>query len=141
MITKFQNCGINNIIDYGLWVNEPQNILIGSNVFIGRNVYINAYERIQIGNFCAIAADCKLISGNHGYSDIEIPINLQAYENKPIILHDDVWLGYNVIILPGVILGKGCIVGAGSVVTKSFPDYSVIAGTPAKLIKKRGDEI
>ena len=137
MSSRFIEIGTNNIIDNNLWVNNAENISLKSNIFIGRDVYLNAYDKIEIGDYCAIGAGCKFITANHKSSDILIPINLQGYDKEPIKLIEDVWLGYNVIILPGVILGKGCIVAAGSVVTKSFDDYSVIAGVPAKLIRKR----
>lgn len=58
---------------------------------------------------------------------------------RTIMIEDDVWIGARAIILPGVKIGKGCIIGAGAVVTKSFDDYSVIGGNPAKLLKLRKD--
>ena len=78
----------------------------------------------------------KLITANHSTLDLSIPVEFRGLIKSPIRLDDNVWLGYNVIILPGVKLGKCCIVAAGSVVDKSFGDYSIIAGVPAKLIKK-----
>ena len=135
--SRLKENGKNNIIDHNLWVNNANNISLKSNIFIGRGVYLNAHEQIEIGNYCAIGAGSKFITANHGFSDISIPINLQKYSVSPIILNDDCWLGYNVIILPGVVLGKGCIVAAGAVVTRSFDDYSILAGVPAKLIRKR----
>jgi acetyltransferase-like isoleucine patch superfamily enzyme len=136
-ISQFSKFGSDNVVDTGIWVNKPDNISFGSNIFLGRNVYLNAYEKIEIGNFCIIAADCKLITANHKYRYSDIPIDQQGYECRPIKLHDNVWLGYDVIILPGVSLGKGCVVGAGSIVTKSFGDNTVIAGCPAKIIKTK----
>lgn len=130
-------CGKNITIDSDVWINQPENISIGEETFIGRNVYLNAYDSITIGSFCGIAAGCKIITGNHDVNNLKIEFKYEAILTAPIIINDGVWLGYNVIVLPGVTLGKGCVVGAGSVVTKSFDDYSVIAGVPAKLIKMR----
>ena len=129
--------GNGNKLDANIIINEPQNIKIGHNNFIGRNVHLIGHGYISIGNNCAIAADCKFISRNHLFSDRNITIYAQGYELKPINIGDDVWFGYNVIVLPGVTLGSGCVVAAGSIVTKSFPDYSIISGVPAKQIGKR----
>jgi len=127
-----------NKLDENIIINKPQNIRIGNNNFIGKNVHLIAHDKITIGNNCAIAADCKFITRNHDYSNKDIPVSEQPYIYKPINIGDDVWFGYNVVVLPGVNIGNGCVVAAGSVVSKSFSEYSVIGGVPAKLIKKRG---
>ena len=137
MFKQFSSIGVDSFVDLNVIIHYPENIKIGSKVFIGRNSILAAYDQITIGDNCAIAAGCKLISGNHSYSK---PINDQELEDyilDPIKLERDVWLGYDSIILPGVTLGKGCVVAAGSVVNSSFSEYSVIAGVPAKLVKKR----
>ena len=126
-----------NKLDESITINKPKNIKIGNNNFIGKNVHLIAHDKITIGNNCAIAADCKFITRNHGYSDKNILIVEQPYIYQPINIGDDVWFGYNVIVLPGVNIGNGCVVASGSVVNKSFPEYSVIGGVPAKLLKKR----
>lgn len=134
--SRFNECGDNNIFDKNIWINQAHNIRLKSNIFIGKDVFLNAYDRIEIGNFCAIGAGSKLITANHSTIDLSLPVEKRGLLKSPIILDDNVWLGYNVIILPGVKLGKGCVVAAGSVVTKSFDNYSMIGGVPAKLIKK-----
>jgi maltose O-acetyltransferase len=136
LYNRFEYCGNNVVFDYDVWINEVQNISIGSNAFIGKSVILNAYDKINIGENCGIAAGCKLITGNHKYKDPSLSFREQGFEYKPINLHRNVWLGYNVIILPGVDLGENCVVAAGSVVTKSFPDNSLIGGNPAKIINK-----
>lgn len=107
-------------------------------------------ESLTIGDFCSIASGVKFIlGGNHRMNYIStFPFKYllfeekEAYSNGGIILEDDVWLGSDVTILSGVKLGKGCVVAAGSVVAKSFPEYSIIGGVPAKVIGKRfSDEI
>jgi len=141
LVDQLSEIGVDSTIDFNVTMHYVENIKIGSNVFIGRNVLLAAYDSITIGDGCAIAAGCKLISGNHSYSQPGSVNNqsVKTYILDPIILENDVWLGYNVIVLPGVILGRECIVAAGSVVTKSFPEFSIIAGVPAKIIKMRND--
>tara|TARA_B100000780_G_C21106179_1_gene446717 strand:+ start:1293 stop:1814 length:522 start_codon:yes stop_codon:yes gene_type:complete len=137
MFSLLAECGKDTIFDDDIVTNRPENIFIGSRVFIGKRVIIDAYGKIEIGDDCSIAADCKIISGNHNIDRLDTPINTQGYEIEDIKIEKNVWLGFNVLIMPGVSLGSGTVVGAGSVVTKSFPKNSVIAGSPAKLIKSR----
>lgn len=105
-------------------------------VFIAKNVYIFAKGNIKIGNFCTIGSGSKLISSSHFYAK-SLPIRKQQDKVSEIILEEDVWLGFNVVILPGVELKKGCLVAAGSVVTKSFSEYTIIGGIPARKIGER----
>lgn len=94
--------------------------------------YIQGYSGIYLGKNILFAKGLNLISANHSMDDLE---NWDKVD--PIVIGDNVWIGVNVTILPGVNIGNNCIVGAGSVLTKSFKeDNLVIAGNPAKIIKK-----
>lgn len=94
------------------------------------NCYLQAINGIEIGSNTMFSAGVKIISANH---DLASGL-CQWIKENPIIIGENCWIGANAIILPGVTLGKHCIVGAGAVVTKSFTDYSVVGGVPAKLI-------
>jgi len=95
--------------------------------------YIQAYNGIQLGNNVLFSKGLNLISANHTADKSE-----SWDTSEPIVIGDNVWIGVNVTILPGVKIGNNCIVGAGSVVTKSFiEDNLIIAGNPAKKIKKK----
>ena len=101
---------------------------------LSNNCYIQALQGVEIGDNFLFAPGTTIISVNHGVNN--------EYKNDhtiPIIIGDNVWLGANVTILPKVELGNNVVVGAGSVVTKSFPANSIIAGNPAKLIKSTLD--
>ena len=99
---------------------------------ISGGCYFQALNGIIIGKNFLFAPGVKLISSNHNISDKD-----KSIKENSIIIGDNVWLGANAIILPGVVLGNNCVVGAGSVVTKSFKeDNLIIAGNPARLIKK-----
>jgi acetyltransferase-like isoleucine patch superfamily enzyme len=125
--------------DDNVYLNYPENITIFDDVFIGKDTILNAFESIVIEKHVIIAASCKLITANHHFEDIKTHIKSQGYSLEPICIGEGSWLGYGAIILPGVTLGKGCVVAAGAVVTKSFAPYSILAGVPARLIKYRGD--
>jgi len=108
---------------------------------IGDHSGIGAYSQIgsvKIGNYVMMGTHCLLISQNHCFHDLTIPMCQQGFKaHEPIIIEDDVWIGSRVIILPGVRVGRGSIIGAGAVVTKNVDPYSIVAGNPAKLIRRR----
>lgn len=136
--------GRNIIVGQNSFIYPCKFITLGDNTFIGRNVTISSSESgnspIILGKDVMITERVLILSGNHNYSDITIPINQQG-EGKQgeIIIEDNVWIGAGSIILTGVTIGEGSIVGAGSVVTKSIPEFSIAVGNPAKVIKKRSD--
>lgn len=111
-------------------------------VSINRDVRITTSSSgrspIILGNYISIAPRVMIIGGNHNFSRTDIPTMLQGEGKQgPVIIKDNVWIGAGTIILSGVTIGEGCIIGAGSVVTKSIPAYSIAAGNPAKVIKSR----
>lgn len=102
------------------------------NNFQSFGIYYQAIGRITIGKGSYIAPNVGLITANHDITNLDLHT-----EPKPIVLGEKCWIGMNSVVLPGVILGDHTIVGAGSVVTKSFPEGNcVIAGNPAKIIKE-----
>jgi maltose O-acetyltransferase len=108
---------------------------IGDYSGIGMYSYVGT---VKIGRDVMIGEELIAISRNHEFSSTETPMRTQGFQkDQPITIEDDVWIGTRVTILPGVIVGKGSIVGAGSVVTKNVPPYAIVAGNPAKLIRKR----
>ena len=121
-------------------IEVPQKIEIGDYSGINMNSWISGGGGLTIGKYVLIGPNVIIHSANHNFSRIDIPIMKQGHTFKKVEIGDDVWIGSGAIILPGVKLKKGCIVAAGAVVTKSFPKYSIIAGIPAKIIKKRYEE-
>lgn len=118
-------------------VTHPNNIFVGINSKLGvqANNYIQGNGCIYIGNYVMIARNVGIISANHDVYD-----HTKHYD-KEVRIDNYCWIGMNVVIMPGVHLGPRTVVGAGSVVTKSFPDgYCVIGGNPAKLIKELDKE-
>lgn len=128
--------GDNVALNYGVYV-EPcdQEVTIGSDTHFAP--YCVLYGPLSVGNNCAVAAHVVLASVAHSYADPDTPMIQQPTNQKKITLEDNVWIGANAVITPGITIGTGSIIGAGAVVTKDVEPYSVMGGVPAKLIKKR----
>lgn len=111
-------------------------ISIGDHVYIGHHVWITAIGSISIGNGCVFSEHVYVTDFFHGFSPERGLIMQQGLETKGgVCIGANCFLGFRVAVMPGVVLGDWCIVGANSVVTRSFPPYSMIAGSPARLIK------
>ncbi len=138
---KIAKVGKNTNIHPTVILREPQNIIIGDNCYFNHNTILNGGHgnaKLVIGNYVQTGPNVCFYVANHNYDDIKIPIAEQGYWEADIKIEDDVWIGANSVITAGVIIGKGAVVAAGSVVTKNVPPYSVVAGTPARVIKSRG---
>ncbi len=131
----FKNCRIELLPKYGDQMFEPQ-LLIGDYTQIHQNAHITCSGSITVGKNVVITSNVTITDINHLYNDVEIPINLQQIQVKPVEIGDQSYVYNNSVILPGVKIGKHCIVAANSVVTRDIPDYSVVAGNPAKIVKR-----
>lgn len=113
---------------------------------LGKNCSVNPYAvlygegGLQIGDNVRIAAHTAIIPGNHQFDRLDIPISEQGLSCQGIVIEDDVWIGAGVRILDGVRVARGCVIGAGSVVTRSTEPYGVYVGSPARLLKTRGKD-
>lgn len=116
----------------------PYRVKLGYNVFINRGTYITARGPITIGDNVIIGPGVLINSGMHRYMQQDMLIRDQGHRIQPIHIGNDVWIGANAVIMPGVTLGDGCVVGAGAVVTHSIPANAVAVGVPARIIKARG---
>ncbi|MBS5112454.1 MAG: sugar O-acetyltransferase [Coprobacillus cateniformis] len=120
----------------GFCIYPPFHTDFGKNIYFGKNVFINANCSFQdqggiyIGNNVLIGHHVVMATLNHGI----LPEERSTLTAKPIVIHDQVWIGANATILAGVTIGEGFIIGAGAVVTKNVEPYSVVAGVPAKII-------
>jgi len=128
--------GKSNSVQPGVYIGGGNNITIGSFCQINENIRL---IDVQIGDYVLIAPNVQLIGGKtHNFGSKDIPMALQAEQYKgKIIIEDDVWIGASAIVLPGVIVGKGSIIGAGSIVTRNVEPFTIVAGNPAKEIKRR----
>ena len=129
--------------------NGSQPVLrIGRNVQLNDAVHIGAVESIEIGDHTLIASRVFISDHNHGNYDAgapkfdpKVPPIYRALVSKPIKIGCNVWIGEQVCILPGVTIGNGAIVGAGSIVTKDVPAQSIVVGNPAKVIRMFDENI
>lgn len=134
-------------IDIDFHCEYGKNIHIGDHVIINMNCTFVDNNRIDIGNRVLIASDVKMYTATHStspsvrnYSGNPNPdFWCQTYA-RPIKIDDEVWIGGGAILLPGVTIGKGSVIGAGAVVTKDIPPYSVAVGNPARVIKNISDQ-
>lgn len=109
---------------------------IGDNSGIGINCEV--YGPVKIGNNVMMGPEVVIYTSGHKHDRVDIPMVEQGNEDvRPVTIGNDVWIGRRAIIMPGVVIGDGCIIGAGAVVTKDVPDYSIVGGVPAKVVKKR----
>lgn len=121
-------------------------IKMGYGTTLGNNNFLHG--NITIGKYCQLGADVAIHSSNHPIHFLSTYINKNLFrgelkglkETKVITIGSDVWIGHNALIIGEVTIGNGCIIAAGSVVTKNTPPYSIVAGVPGKVIKKRFSE-
>ena len=114
--------------------NAVGDVIIGDHTRIGlHNTIIGP---VEIGNNVNLAQGITVTALNHNFSDINKRIDEQGVSTNPVTIEDDVWVGANAVILPGVTIGEHCVVAAGAIVTKDVPPHSLVAGVPAKVIKK-----
>lgn len=138
------------------WVCKPLFDQMGTAVNVEKGVHFGSGAMISIGDYSGIGIDCRIngpvsigrhvmmgpdvtiVARGHQFDRTDIPMRLQDDAiPKPVIIDDDVWIGTRVILLPGVHIGTGAIIGAGSVVTKNVEAYAIVGGNPAQVIKRR----
>lgn len=137
LTAKCKEVGKNLIVRSGVIILCPERLTIGDDVAINDNVWINAAGGISIGNYVIIGPKSVIHSANHKFDDVDIPIQKQGHYFKHTVIENDVWLAAAVVVTPGARIGKGSVIGAGSVVVGDIPPYSVAVGVPARVVKSR----
>ena len=129
-----KKCGRNVNIEKGAVFSSR--VSLGDNSGIGKKAILQG--EVIIGDNVLMGPECIIYTRNHCFDRIDIPIREQGYNaEEPVVIGNDVWIGGRVIILPGVHIGNHSIIGAGAVVSKDVPDYAIVAGVPAKVLKYR----
>jgi acetyltransferase-like isoleucine patch superfamily enzyme len=120
---------------------EPTgSIILGDRVLINYGCTILGAGGVSVGNDVLISPGVVLTSFQHGFKERSFPMVQQEPTLSPVVIGDDVYIGANAVILPGVTVGRGAVIGANAVVNADIPEYSVAVGAPAKVVRKRGDE-
>ena len=130
-----EKCGKNVNVEHGAFLASGMDIEIGNNSGIGLNCRITG--PLSIGDDVMMAPGVMIFTQNHETSDLSIPMWRQTAPKLKVTIGNDVWIGANALILPGIKIGNGCIIAAGAVVTHDVPDYAVVGGNPARIIKYR----
>jgi maltose O-acetyltransferase len=132
----FKNTGRNINIEKGAYFGDGSQIEIGDNSGIGINCKVCG--PVKLGKDVMMGPDVVILTERHRFDRLDVPMIQQGYHPpEPVLVGDDVWIGTRVTILPGVQIGSGAIIGAGAVVTKDVPDYAVVCGVPARVVKYR----
>jgi len=131
--------GAQTLFEPNVWITAPgrARVHIGVGTFLNIGVMIAAQELVEIGDHCMLANGCFVSDSSHRYDDPAKPITWQGFDSKgPTRIGDNCWLGAHCVVTSGVTIGERCVIGANSVVTKDVAPYSIVAGAPAKLIRK-----
>lgn len=139
---RIRRCFAKHICTLGKNVNIEKNAYFTPELVVGDDsgvgVKSEIYGPVTIGKHVMMGPEVIIYTGGHAFSRTDIPIQHQG--NAPVRsveIGDDCWIGRRVMIMPGVKIGKGCVIGAGAVVTKDIPPYSVAAGVPARVVRSR----
>jgi maltose O-acetyltransferase len=132
----FARCGVDVNVEHGADFSSGRTIRIGDHSGIGVNAWIRA--DLEIGDHVMMGPQVIIYGRYHLFDRTDVPMREQGMgESVPIVIEDDVWIGARAILLQGVRIGTGAIVAAGSVVTRDVPPYAVVAGNPARVVKRR----
>lgn len=131
-----KKCGDNVTIYPGAYLFELSELSLGDNISIHPMCYINAAGGLFIGDDVSIAHATSILTKNHDWEDVSVPIKYNAEKSMPVTIQNDVWIGCGVRILPGVVIHMRSVVAAGAVVTRNVESNTLVGGVPAKMIKR-----
>lgn len=134
-VLEIMQKNLNNYFEHNIYIGDTTKVKIGEHCHINENVFI---QGANIGSHVMIAPNVVILNSTHNYENINIPMIMQGgEENLNSTIEDDVWIGRNAVIMPNITLGKGSVIASGAVVTKDVESFSIVAGIPAKIIKRR----
>lgn len=125
------------VIYPGVWIAPGRNLVVGDDVDFAKDVLITTSGGVEIGDRVLIGYRTQIISANHSIPPIGQPFPISGDSKAKVTIEKDVWIGANCVITPGVTVGEGAVVAAGSVVTNNVQPNAIVGGVPAKMIKMR----
>lgn len=132
----FRTCGEGTNVERGAYFSDGSDLELGDWSGIGVNCLV--VGPVRIGQHVMMGPEVIVLTRNHRFDRIDVPMWQQGHlDVEPVVIEDDVWIGTRAIILPGVHIGKGAVIGAGAVVTKDVPEYAIVGGNPARVIRLR----
>ncbi len=131
---RLESCGQAPIFAMGIRIVSPEKLSLGNRVGIGAGAFITAGGGVTIGDCVGIGPDTKIWSVNHIFTNPDMPWRDQGWEKKEVVIEEDAWIGAASFIMPGVHVGKGAIISAGTVLGKSVPAFAIVAGNPGRVI-------
>lgn len=121
----------------GIWIFPGRNLVLGDDVDLAHGVLLTTSGGVTIGDRTLVGYGTHILSSNHKIPEIPGSVFGSGHKHEPVFIGSDVWIGAKAIILPGVHIGEGAIIGAGSVVTHDVPAWAIVGGVPAKVIRQR----
>ena len=129
------------LIFEGTHINAPWKLIMGDRVSINRDCTIHAGGGVSIGNDVLIGPKVVIYSQNHVFQSFDKPINEQGYDFRKVVIEDDVWIASGAMIMPGCRIGRGAVIGAGTVVRGTIPELAVVLGNPGTIVKFRNQKV
>lgn len=137
---QFAQFGDNSVIQNNVYITHPSRVVIGMGTTIQCDTIISSMGGVHIGNYVGIGQRSMIISFQHGYrSGKAIPYD-DSVLLQPVVIRDYAWLGWGVMVLPGIEIGEGSIVGVGALVTKDVPARAIVLGNPASIVGYRSED-
>lgn len=129
-------CGVDVNIERGAWFGSGKGIEVGDRSDLGLDCLV--IGALQVGDDVMMGPRCVILAGRHATGSVDRPMNTQGFlPDRPVVIEDDVWIGAGTTVLPGRRIGRGSIVGAGSVVTRDVEPWTIVGGNPAQVIGRR----
>lgn len=136
-IKNINKRGDHTLISLPIYISKPENIFLGNDVYIGPDAWISSFAEVHICNGTIIGPRLKIYTGNHNYDNDKMLPYDEVTIAKKVIIKENVWIGGDVIILPGITIEEGAVIGAGALINKNVPKGAVVGGNPFQIIKYR----